>query len=241
MRQALWSFHGLTQRIDSVSLRSRQRLLWDGLLWGGAIGLLVWAGGYPARGESAATFTAQSAANAERPILRLGSQGSAVSELQALLKLLGYYSGTVDGQYQDDTAAAVTAFQQAAGLSTDGIVGSNTWNRLLPAAPNTSDTASTPAPPVTANPVTSTPDSTPAPPAADTTPASIELPTLRLGMRGSAVSQLQERLRSTGFFSGAIDGVFGQETESAVIAAQRRYQLNPDGIVGAATWTALLR
>jgi N-acetylmuramoyl-L-alanine amidase len=107
----------------------------------------------------------------------------------------------------------------------------------LPAAPEPSNTAATTAQPVTTNPVPQTPTT----PAAGTTPTSVELPTLRLGMRGPAVSQLQERLHSTGFFSGAIDGVFGPETQSAVMAAQRRYQLDPDGIVGAATWTALLR
>jgi N-acetylmuramoyl-L-alanine amidase len=233
MHQGFWSLYGLTQRISSVALRSRNWLFYTG-----AIGLLVCGGGYPARGQPTSTsLTAQSISNPERPTLRLGSQGNAVNELQALLKLLGYYNGTVDGLYQDNTAAAVTAFQQAAGLSADGIVGSDTWNRLLPAAPDPSNTAPTTAQPVTANPVTQTPTT----PATDTPPTSVELPTLRLGMRGPAVSRLQERLRSTGFFSGAIDGVFGSETESAVIAAQRRYQLDPDGIVGAATWTALLR
>jgi N-acetylmuramoyl-L-alanine amidase len=233
MHQGTWSLHGLTQRIDSVALRSRN---W--LLYGGAIGLLVCGGSYPARGQSTSIPPiAQSISNPERPTLRLGSQGSAVNELQALLKLLGYYSGTVDGLYQDNTAAAVTAFQQTTGLPADGIVGNATWNRLLPAAPEPSNTAATTAQPVTTNPVPQTPTT----PAAGTTPTSVELPTLRLGMRGPAVSQLQERLHSTGFFSGAIDGVFGPETQSAVMAAQRRYQLDPDGIVGAATWTALLR
>jgi peptidoglycan hydrolase-like protein with peptidoglycan-binding domain len=60
-------------------------------------------------------------------------------------------------------------------------------------------------------------------------------------MQGSAVTQLQERLRTLGFLKGAADGVFGAETLLAVKAAQTRFQLEPDGVVGAATWRALLR
>jgi peptidoglycan hydrolase-like protein with peptidoglycan-binding domain len=60
-------------------------------------------------------------------------------------------------------------------------------------------------------------------------------------MRGSAVEGLQERLKAIGFFSGAIDGVFGTETQAAVQAAQRNFGLEPDGVVGPATWLALLR
>ncbi|MBE9177564.1 peptidoglycan-binding protein [Oculatella sp. LEGE 06141] len=60
-------------------------------------------------------------------------------------------------------------------------------------------------------------------------------------MQGPAVSRLQERLQATGFFDGAIDGIFGPQTQAAVRAAQRNFQLDPDGVVGPATWTALLR
>jgi peptidoglycan hydrolase-like protein with peptidoglycan-binding domain len=52
---------------------------------------------------------------------------------------------------------------------------------------------------------------------------------------------LQERLRTLGFFSGTVDGVFGEATQAAVKSAQRNFNLEPDGIVGSATWSALLR
>lgn len=68
----------------------------------------------------------------------------------------------------------------------------------------------------------------------------VGLPILRQGMQGSAVAALQERLRVLGIFSGVVDGVFGPQTEAAVMAAQRRFRLSPDGVVGAETWTALL-
>jgi len=38
-----------------------------------------------------------------RPTLKLGSQGERVSELQGTLKLLGYYTGAVDGNFNQTT------------------------------------------------------------------------------------------------------------------------------------------
>lgn len=67
-----------------------------------------------------------------RPNLNIGSQGERVSELQAALKLLGFYTGAVDGNYQDGTAKAVSQFKQAAGLKPDGIVDAATWQKLFP-------------------------------------------------------------------------------------------------------------
>lgn len=178
---------------------------------------------------------------AERPILKLGSQGSAVSELQAALRLLGYYTGRVDGVYQESTASAVARFQQAAGINADGIVGSDTWNRLFPgasSAPMSEPTSfKTPA------------SSFPVPSTLQTTTTSSDrtsnnnttLPILKYGMRGSAVVQLQERLKALGFFSGLVDGIFGTETQTAVKAAQQNFKLQPDGIVGSDTWRVLLR
>jgi peptidoglycan hydrolase-like protein with peptidoglycan-binding domain len=64
-------------------------------------------------------------------------------------------------------------------------------------------------------------------------------PTLRRGMTGSAVRDLQTRLAAKGFDVGAIDGAFGARTEAAVIAFQRARGLAADGIVGAQTWSAL--
>jgi N-acetylmuramoyl-L-alanine amidase len=182
-----------------------------------------------------------------RPILKIGDRGEAVSELQAMLRLLGFYNGTVDGAYQEGTATAVSAFQRAAGLTADGITGTATWDRLLPAANNvTPVTPTTPRPspvpptPVTPSPVTPSP-TVPVVPQPTPQPTMVELPILRLGMRGSAVSQLQQRLRRLGFFDGAVDGVFGTETENAVKAAQQNFGLDADGIVGSATWDALLQ
>lgn len=78
------------------------------------------------------------------------------------------------------------------------------------------------------------PAATPAPPAATH-------PVLRQGSNGPDVVDLQKALEKKGFSPGAIDGDFGPATLQAVLAFQRSRQLTPDGIVGPATWTELLR
>ncbi|WP_422614225.1 peptidoglycan-binding protein [Brasilonema bromeliae] len=67
---------------------------------------------------------------AKQSILRLGSTGVEVKSLQTLLKKLGYYDGEIDGRYGISTSRAVTKFQQAKGLSVDGIFGDATRQSL---------------------------------------------------------------------------------------------------------------
>ena len=164
-----------------------------------------------------------------RPAIKLGSRGSEVIELQAALTLLGFYTETVDGIFSQSTAAAVSKFQEVAGIAPDGIVGQDTWNRLFPVASAAIE-----------NPIANTP-ATPENSQINPQPQPTNFPVLRRRMRGPAVKELQERLRAKGFLRVRADGVFGPETQAAVKAAQRQYQLPADGIVGRATWEALLR
>lgn len=60
--------------------------------------------------------------------------------------------------------------------------------------------------------------------------------TLRLGSQGPNVRIVQSLLAKIGYNPGPIDGVFGQQTQQAVIAFQRNNGLTPDGIVGPFTW-----
>jgi N-acetylmuramoyl-L-alanine amidase len=61
----------------------------------------------------------------------------------------------------------------------------------------------------------------------------------RRGSSGGVVTQIQTKLRSWGYYSGEIDGVYGSRTEKAVKYFQQKNKLRADGIVGAATLSAL--
>lgn len=63
--------------------------------------------------------------------LRKGSTGTQVEVLQWLLNQQSYAAGKVDGIFGANTLTAVKSFQKANGLTVDGIVGKNTWAKLL--------------------------------------------------------------------------------------------------------------
>ncbi len=162
-----------------------------------------------------------------RSLVQMGSTGAEVQEIQGVLGLMGLYAGPIDGRFDSGTAAAVVRFQQMVGLQADGVVGSATWVKLLPPAPGEA-------------PVSVVVPATVAPPrAAAPAPVAEGDPILRKGAEGPAVSRLQRRLQQLGFYNGPIDGGFGDETEMAVMAAQRNAGLAEDGIVGEGTWRAL--
>lgn len=64
-------------------------------------------------------------------------------------------------------------------------------------------------------------------------------PTLKLNSRGPDVFILQQKLKLIGYDISEIDGVFGSETEKAVIKFQKDSQISDTGIVNNATWRAL--
>ena len=59
-------------------------------------------------------------------LLNSGSQGDEVRRLQVRLQDLGYYRGTIDGDYGTGTKTAVQTFQKINGLDADGIAGQKT-------------------------------------------------------------------------------------------------------------------
>lgn len=65
--------------------------------------------------------------------LKKGSKGAVVKALQILLIGYGQDCGRhgADGDFGADTDKAVRAFQKGAGLTVDGVVGKNTWTKIL--------------------------------------------------------------------------------------------------------------
>ena len=158
--------------------------------------------------------------------LREGSSGQNVRLVQFWLKIArSVYSSlnnvTVDGKFGAATTAAVKRFQTYFGLTSDGVVGRTTWNKLYEVYNDI------------ANKLLS----------ASLRPG--EYPgVLRRGSTGTAVRELQFYLYLMSAYESSIpavsiDGSFGAATETVVRAYQRFAGLTVDGVVGRATWDSL--
>ncbi|WP_176731793.1 L,D-transpeptidase family protein [Micromonospora rhizosphaerae] len=77
----------------------------------------------PAAAQTFVTTTSQ-------PVLRQGSRGTAVTNLQRRLAALHYDVGPIDGIFGPSTYHGVVAFQKVNNLTRDGIVGPQTWGAL---------------------------------------------------------------------------------------------------------------
>ena len=156
-------------------------------------------------------------------VLKQGSTGSEVEQVQFWLSTLAQYessipSVTVDGVYGSGTAAAVRAFQRRYGLTVDGIVGRTTWTELYDQFRSIqSDNGIPNAYPGTA---------------------------LRQGSNGQNVRLVQFWLKiARTVYSSlnniTVDGIFGSSTAAAVRRFQTYFGLTSDGVVGRTTWNKL--
>lgn len=128
---------------------------------------------------------------------------------------------TVDGSYGAATVSAVEAFQTLFGLTSDGVVGRSTWNKLKEVGL------------AVANKIV----------AANVAPGQFTT-TTRAGSSGTAVQAVQYYLRRlAAYYSDvprvAVDGKFGAATTRAVKAWQSRAGLTVDGVVGRMTFQSL--
>jgi peptidoglycan hydrolase-like protein with peptidoglycan-binding domain len=64
-------------------------------------------------------------------LMKLGSSGDRVRELQARLRQIGWYEGKVSGYYGSSTVTSVSGFQGRRGLPITGKVDQRTWDRLI--------------------------------------------------------------------------------------------------------------
>ena len=62
---------------------------------------------------------------------------------------------------------------------------------------------------------------------------------LSIGSRGEKVALIQQRLKTWGYYTGAVDGIFGRGTHNAVVRFQRQNGLTADGQVGKKTAAAM--
>ncbi|MBQ9839018.1 MAG: peptidoglycan-binding protein [Oscillospiraceae bacterium] len=162
--------------------------------------------------------------------LRVGSTGPNVVVLQVSLNRIAQsYPAIpkipdVDGVFGSRTQASVEAFQRIFGLTPDGIVGPSTWYaivRLYTAVNSLSELRSRGQQFYSI----------------DWSPPTV----LQQGSTGDKVRFLQYMLSVLSAYIPsippvAVDGVYGPATTSAVLAAQRRFQLPETGTVGAQTW-----
>ena len=174
--------------------------------------------------------------------MRLGFTGEAVRTVQRRLKELGYYSGSIDGDFGTATDKAIKEFQKDNGLSPDGKVGEQTLKKLNDRKTKTYKQAhATAAPKTTAKTGNNGNNKkTTATPRPTSTPNLSREYYLRLGNTGTRVETLQRRLIELGWLSGKVTGNFDEATEAAVRAFQDRTSgIYTDGVAGPATLRAL--
>ena len=198
-----------------------------------------------------------------------GCSGNEVKKLQQALINLGFLSGTADGKFGNKTEEAVRRFQKANKLDVDGLAGKMTQEILYAAEKATVSADPAPAAeqtvqeqvvqeasePVSTTPVETAPaETTPVETApAENTQASSSssavsssaslfsgnYTSLRKGASGDRVKIMQQALIQLKYLSGKADGKFGKQTQAAVIAFQKKQNLDPDGVAGKKTLTAL--
>lgn len=166
--------------------------------------------------------------------LRLGSANNDVRLLQIRLnRVSNNYPNIpkipyVNGIFADATENAVREFQKTFNLAQDGIVGSATWfavERIYAAVKRLNSLESEG---LTFNEVSN------------------QFPgVLRRGDANTGVSLLQYYLDFLSVYydgipSIAVDGIFGEDTENAVYAAQSVFGLSVDGLVGEQTWETIV-
>ncbi|MBQ9252028.1 MAG: peptidoglycan-binding protein [Clostridia bacterium] len=136
-----------------------------------------------------------------------------VKTIQKKLKSLGYYSGSIDGDYGSGTKKAVIAFQKANGLKQTGNVNSATLEKLNSGGSSSSSKSSS---------------------SSSSSSASAGDP-CSPGDKGAAVKAVQKKLKSLGYYTGSVDGDYGNGTKTAVKAFQKANGLTVNGVANSKT------
>ena len=185
--------------------------------------------------SSSSSSSSNAAANSSNGLLKYGVQSDAVRTLQQNLKTLGYYTGSVTGNFGRLTKEAVYNFQKANGLSADGIAGAKTLSAITGKLSGSSNSNSSSSNSGSSNSSSSNSSSS------DSSTSSLLNTSVMLqqGSSGSEVLKLQNMLASLGFYTGNKTGNFGALTADAVMAYQKSKGLTADGIAGKKTLAAI--
>ena len=171
-----------------------------------------------------------SSSSASSSLLKQGTKSEAVRTLQQNLKTLGYYTGSVTGNFGSLTKEAVYSFQKANGLSADGVAGEKTLSAISSKLKGGSSSGSSSSSSSSSNSNSSS---------ASTSSLLNTSITLQQGTKSDEVLKLQNMLTSLGFYTGNKTGNFGEKTADAVIAYQKSKGLTADGIAGKKTLAAI--
>lgn len=159
--------------------------------------------------------------------ISLGDTGNYVLLLQSLLDYISVFYPSVpniekDGIFGQNTEDAVRQFQKTFGLTETGIVTPLVWNALYQVYLNIINSVT----PVLPN-------------------QGFPGRDIRRGDSGENVKLMQTYLNAISSRYPSIppvnaDGIFGGDTENAVLAFQRAVRLNPTGIIDVSTWERIV-
>ena len=182
--------------------------------------------------SNSSSSNSSSSSAASSSLLKQGTKSEAVRTLQQNLKTLGYYTGSVTGNFGPLTKEAVYSFQKANGLSADGVAGEKTLAAISSKLKGGSSSGSS-------NNSSSSSSSGSNSSSSSTSSLLNTSITLQQGTKNDEVLKLQNMLTSLGFYTGNKTGNFGEKTADAVIAYQKSKGLTADGIAGKKTLAAI--
>jgi len=174
-----------------------------------------------------------------------------LADVQLALQQAGLDPGPIDGRMGRRTRSALKAFQAAKGLKSTGEISRETWEALQalsrasatklasaasgPQRPMKTETPSLPLQNSEALQATDAGESL-----SSTNKAEARAAIMEYRLRSpDRIKKVQRALKQAGFDPGPIDGEVGSRTDQALRAFQKAQGLDPDGIVGVKTWTAL--
>lgn len=133
--------------------------------------------------------------------LKKGMKNSAVKTMQKYLIKLGYLNESADGDFGTITENALRTFQIKNGITVDGIAGRETLKTLYGTSPK------------------------------DNSYVDKLNRTLKLGMSGNDVKNVQQYLKNLGYMD-VVDGQYGNKTKASAIMFQANEELAADGEIG---------